>query len=193
MTTGQAPLPKDWKGSTALVVVDVQQGLDDLAYWGPRNNPDCETNIAALIAAWRSHGWPVVFVRHDSTDPLSPLRPGQSGNDFKDEIEGEPDLLVVKSVHSAFEGQPRLHDWLDSEGVSGIAVCGIQTNFCCETTARQGSDLGYDVLFVLDATYTFDRLALDGITVRARDLARVTATNLNEEFATVVNTRELIG
>lgn len=187
-----ADMPSDWSGGTALVVVDVQKGLDDTSYWGHRNNPDCETNIVALIAEWRDHGWPIVFVRHNSTNPLSPLRPGQAGNEFKDEITGEPDLLVTKSVHSAFEGDPSLHEWLQSRGVTGIAVCGIQTNFCCETTARQGSDLGYDVLFVLDATYTFDRPALDGIMMRARDLARVTATNLNEEFATVVNTRDLL-
>ena len=189
MTTEET---RDWTGGTALVVVDVQKGLDDTAYWGQRNNPDCETNIAALIAAWRTEGWPVVFVRHESTNPLSPLRPGQEGNQLKDEVTGDPDLMVVKNVHSAFMGDPDLHEWLQSKGVTGIAVCGIQTNFCCETTARQGSDLGYDVLFVLDATYTFDRPALDGVVVRARDLARVTATNLNEEFATVVNTRDLV-
>lgn len=183
----------DWAGGTALVVVDLQKGMDDESYWGPRNNPDCEMNIEALIAAWRSHGWPIVFVRHESTNPRSPLSPGQSGNEFKDEITGEPDLLVTKNVHSAFEGEPDLDRWLQGKGVTGIAVCGVQTNFCCETTARQGSDLGYEVLFVLDATYTFDRPAMDGIVVRARDLARVTATNLHEEFATVVNTRELIG
>ena len=39
----------DWTGSTALIVVDVQKGFDDAAYWGPRNNPDCEINVFNLI------------------------------------------------------------------------------------------------------------------------------------------------
>lgn len=47
----------------ALLVVDVQQSFDDGDYWGPRNNPACEDNIAALLAAWRQHSRPVVFVR----------------------------------------------------------------------------------------------------------------------------------
>ncbi|MDK1027617.1 MAG: cysteine hydrolase, partial [Actinomycetota bacterium] len=38
----------DWNGSTALIVVDVQKGFDDVSYWGPRNNPDCESNIGLL-------------------------------------------------------------------------------------------------------------------------------------------------
>ena len=35
--------------NSALLVIDVQKGFDDPAFWGPRNNPDCEANIAALL------------------------------------------------------------------------------------------------------------------------------------------------
>lgn len=48
----------------ALVVVELQQGFDDPESWGPRNKPECESNIAELIAAWRDAARPVVFVRH---------------------------------------------------------------------------------------------------------------------------------
>ena len=51
---------------TALVVVDVQRGFEDADYWGRRNNPACEANVAALVTAWRDAGRPVVIVRHDS-------------------------------------------------------------------------------------------------------------------------------
>ena len=67
-------------------------------------------------------------------------------------------------------------------------MCGIQTNFCCETTARIGSDLGYDVWFVLDATHTFDIAAPDGEVVPAAEVARMTGINLQDEFAEVVTT-----
>ena len=173
--------------SPALVVVDVQKGLAD-PVWGRRDNPACEENIAALLAGWRERGLPVVFVRHDSVEPGSPLAPGTPGNAFKDVIEGEPDLLVAKSVNSSFHGEPSLQAWLDGEGIDTIYVCGITTNHCCETTARVGGNLGYDVRFVLDATHTFDRPDPDGEIVPAEVIARVTATNLHGEFATVVDT-----
>ena len=51
-----------------------------------------------------------------------------------------------------------------------------------------GGNLGYDVRFVLDVTHTFDRPDPAGAIVAAEDLARVTATNLHGEFATVVDT-----
>lgn len=176
----------------ALIIVDVQRGFDDASYWGPRNNPGCEDNIAALLAAWRAGRRPVVFVRHDSAEAASPLCAGQPGNDFKPLVAGEPDLLVTKQVNSAFHGAPDLDAWLRAQDLVGFVLAGITTNHCCETTARVGGNLGHRVLFALDATHTFDRASPDGMMVTANELAGMTATNLHGEFATVVNTQQLL-
>jgi nicotinamidase-related amidase len=182
---------------TALVVVDVQEGFRDVGYWasgGDRDNPACEANVGALIDAWRAAGRPLVFVRHDSDEEDSPLRPGTPGHAFQDVVTGEPDLLVSKQVHSAFHGAPDLDAWLRANGIGSLAVCGITTNHCCETTARVGGDLGYEVLFVLDATHTFDRpdVGAGGGMIRASELARATAASLHDEFATLVATADLL-
>jgi len=176
----------------ALIVVDLQEGFDDPLF-GRRNNPACESNIARLIAAWRERQWPVVFVQHDWLEAGAPLEPGQPGHDFKPAVAGTPDLHVRKSAHSAFHGTPDLDTWLKERDIRGIVVTGVQTNFCCETTARVGSDLGYETTFVLDATYTFDMTAPDGGVIKADDLARVTAANLDPEFGKVVSTDQLEG
>lgn len=177
----------------ALLVIDPQRGFDDHAHWGGnRSNPAFEQNVAALIAEWRRRGRPLVFVRHDSVEPGSPLRPGQPGNAFRPEIQGEPDLLVSKSTNSAFYGAPDLHRWLKERGCAGVVVTGIQTNHCCETTARMAGNLGYDTLFCLDATFTFDRVGPDGTRFSSEQIMQMTATNLHREFATVVGTQELL-
>jgi nicotinamidase-related amidase len=178
---------------TALVVVDVQKGFEDVGWWGQRNNAHCEANIEALIEHWRTLSRPVVFVQHDSENPRSPLHPSNPGNAFKDVVTGEPDLLVTKSVNSSFHGTPDLHAWLQASDVQAIVVCGITTNLCCETTARVGGNLGYHVFFALDATHAFDRPDLAGGTVSASELSRITAINLHGEFATVLATSDLIG
>jgi len=183
----------DWAGSSALIVVDVQRGFDDGTFWGPRNNPDCEANVGRLIEAWRAQGWPLVYVKHNSANPSSPLAPGDKGNAFKDVVAGKPDLLVEKSVHSAFYGEPDLHAWLRSHGITGVAICGIQTNMCCETTARMASDLGYDLLFVEDATHTFDIVTPTKKVYRAREVARYTSLTLAADFGEVVRTSDLVG
>src|SRR4051794_16080866 len=183
-------MPPDDLANCALVVIDVQRGFDEPSL-GNRNNTDCEANVATLIDDWRAHGRALVFVRHDSIEPGSPLAPGAPGNAFKDVVSGEPDLLVTKQVNSAFYGDPPLDDWLRSRGIDTLAICGITTNHCCETTARMAGNLGYRVLFVGDATHTFDRRALDGTTISAGDLQRVTEANLEGEFAEVASTVQL--
>src|ERR1039457_3667667 len=74
------PLPH----SAALIVIDLQKAIDH-PDWGTRNNPEAEANVALLLAAWRSGGPPVYHIRHDSTEPESRYRPGQSGHEFKPE------------------------------------------------------------------------------------------------------------
>ncbi len=177
---------------SALIVIDVQNGFDQLDYWGPRNNPACEDNIRSLLVKWRSEGQPVVLVRHDSVGPHSPLRPGQSGNDFKPGIDGAHDLLISKQVNSAFYGTPDLHGWLKESGIDAVTICGITTNHCCETTARMAGNLGYDVTFVLDATHCNDKKDVDGNVIPAAEIARVTGANLHGEFATVRSTAEVL-
>lgn len=179
------------RSRTALVVIDVQQGFNDSEFWGRRNNPQCESNIASLIEVWRGRGEPIVFVRHDSENPGSPLHPDNPGNAFQSVITGEPDLLVSKNVNSSFHGTPDLHAWLQQNKIRKLVICGITTNHCCETTARVGGNLGYEVLFALDATHTFDRVSPEGKTLSAETLAEVTATNLHGEFAAVVSTEQL--
>ncbi|MER7517377.1 cysteine hydrolase family protein [Streptomyces sp. NPDC126499] len=185
--------------NAALVVVDVQKGFEE-EFWGRRDNPDAEGNIAALIDRWQESGRPVVFVRHDSPEgSRSPLRRGHVGNEFKDfvaERRGKgagPELLVTKSVNSAFYGEPDLDAWLKGAGVEQIVIVGIQTNMCNETTARMGGNLGYDVVFPIDAMHTFDLAGPFGWTRTAEELTRATAVSLHGGgFARVVTTEEVL-
>src|SRR5690606_1833107 len=81
-------------------------------------------------------GRPVVFVRHDSVSPGSPLRPGSEGNGFKEYVErrrgkgGGAELLVTKTVNSAFLGSPDLAAWLREAGIRQVGLAGVQANGC---------------------------------------------------------------
>ena len=186
--------------NAALVVVDVQKGFDEADFWGPRNNPEADDNIASLIDVWQSTGRPVVFVRHDSPKPQSPLRPGYEGNEFKEYVERRrgkgadgAELFITKTVNSAFYGTPDLDAWLKAAGISQFVVAGIQTNMCVETTARMGGNLGYDVVVAYDATYTFDLEGPFGWRRSADEIAQASAVSLHGGgFARVVATKELV-
>jgi len=181
----------------ALIVIDMQRAFDDLDFWGPTANPDCEANVARLTAAWATSGEPIVVVRHDSVSAGSPLHPQSAGNALVDAVASiEPSLLVTKSVNSAFYGDPDLHAWLTERGIGEIVVCGIQTNMCVETTARMAGNLGYDVTVALDATRTFDLQAdvagLGTVTRTAAEIMATTALVLQAGgFAQIATTAQL--
>src|SRR4051812_33129605 len=147
----------------ALLLIDVQRGLDDAARWGTeRNNPGAEANIARLLAAWRGAGLPVFHAVHDSIDPDSPLRPASPGNAVKPEaapLPGEP--VVRKDVNSAFIGT-NLDLLLRRAGIGSLLVAGLTTDHCVSTTIRMAANLGYAVAVAADACATFDRPGPDG-------------------------------
>ena len=182
----------------ALLIIDMQRGFDDLDFWGPTTNPDCEANVAVLIEAWSASGDPIVVVRHDSASPSSPLHPGNPGNALVDAVAAvEPALLVSKNVNSAFYGDPDLHAWLGERGIDEVVICGIQTNMCVETTARMAGNLGYDTTVVLDATRTFDLstevAGLGTVTRSAEELMASTALVLQGGgFARIATTAEVV-
>ena len=61
----------------ALILIDVQQGFAEEAYFGgSRNNPDAEKRCADLLAAWRAHALPFftcATVRCCRTRPCIPV------------------------------------------------------------------------------------------------------------------------
>lgn len=100
---------------------------------------------------------------------------------------------MTKTVNSAFYGEPDLDAWLRGAGIEQVVIVGIQTNMCNETTARMGGNLGYDVVFPLDAMHTFDLAGPFGWAATAEEPTRATAVSLHGgRFARVVTTAEVL-
>jgi nicotinamidase-related amidase len=175
----------------ALLLVDVQQGLDDPRY-GTRNNPAAERRIADLLRAWRAADRPVIHVQHLSLEPNSPLRQDRPGHVFKPEArprDGEP--VFQKHVNSAFIGTD-LEAYLRTQGIEELVVAGITTDHCVSATVRMAGNLGFTVTVVEDACATFERRGPDGRHYDADTMHRVTLASLHGEFATVRSTREVL-
>ena len=179
--------------SSAFVVIDVQQGFDEIEAAGARrNNPDALSKLSALLAACRQAGVRVVHVRHASREAQSvfrPERPGFAVIASAREVEGE--MVIVKSVNSAFIGTD-LETHLRRAGVETLFIAGVTTNHCVETTTRMAGNLGFRTFLVEDACWTFDRAGPDGVVHSAASVHAMTLANLSGEFATIVDTSTLI-
>lgn len=177
--------------STALLLIDVQKAFDD-PYWGPRNNPQAEHNIARLLAHWRLQNMPVIHIRHFSVETNSTLRPERPGADYKEEarpIAGEKE--ISKSVNSAFIGTD-LEVYLHQQKISTLVIVGISTDHCVSTTTRMAGNLGFTNYLVSDACATFDRRAADGKLFLAEDIHQIHLASLDREFCTVRTTTEIL-
>lgn len=177
--------------NTTLLVIDVQRGFDD-PKWGARNNPEAELKIARAISVFRETKRRVIHIRHDSTEPDSPLRPGQPGNRFKLEATPHPsESVIAKKVNSAFIGTDLEQRLRDAE-VKTLVICGLTTNHCVSTTARMAGNLGFETYVLADGTATFDMRTPGGRLITAEVMHELGLTEIHGEFARVVDTEELV-
>ncbi len=180
----------DWDNA-ALLVVDMQRVFLD----GSSKVQDAEAvmrRVADLATAFRDRRRPVVYTRHLHADDGSDggnllwwwgsiIRESSEGGQLHPEVmPEEAELVLRKNTYDAFNGTD-LQERLDSMGVRDLVICGVMTNLCCETSAREAFCLGYRVKFVADATGT----AADSMQI-------ATLINLAYGFAQVVLTEDLL-
>lgn len=177
--------------ASALLVIDVQESFRaDEARWARRSNPGFEANLTRLIDAYREAERPVIWVLHEDGDELFlPGSPHVALQSFLHPRPGEP--LLRKSTRNAFTSTD-LAQRLAALGVRRIAITGIQTEQCCETTARVAGDLGYDVDFVTEATLTFPITdPATGDVQPADAITRATEFSLRGRFARIATVSAL--
>ena len=170
--------------ASALLVIDVQEGMDPLS---AHDGEGVVTRIASLLARAREPNTAVVFVQHDgSGEPGHPLAKDTPGHAIYHAIaprEGEP--VVVKRYCSAFR-DTELDTMLKYMRVDDLVVCGMQTEYCVDTTVRAAADRGYRVTLVRDAHSTGDTGAL-----KAADIIAHHNATLAGDFATLKRADEV--
>lgn len=181
---------------TALLAIDVQTGVDELSHWGGvngrRNNPHAEQNIALLLSAWRAHGLPVIYTRHDSREVASPLRSDKPGFAFKPGLEPhDGEAIIEKDVNSSYIGT-ELELTLRRLGASRIVHVGFFTNMCVETTVRMSGNLGYDSYLVDEACFCSNRVSPAGVDYDPDVIHDTTVATLHGEFCTNLKTDDAL-
>ena len=178
---------------TALVLIDVQKGLQEISFYGTeRNNLDAEANCGKLLRSFRKKQLPIFHVKHNSTSIDSPLYPNKMGNNFHPEVRpliNEP--IFEKSVNSAFIGTS-LEVSLKSRGITDLVVAGLTIEHCISTSVRMASNLGFNVTLISDATAAFDKIGYDGNRYSAEVIFHSELANLKDEFAMIKDTNTLI-
>src|SRR5205085_5429830 len=185
---GVAATPFEYRlpaGATALVIIDMQRDFIEPGGFGASLGNDVSrlapaiAPIAALLAAWRARGWPVVHTREAHKPDLSdcppakrlrgspPLRIGDVGPMGRVLIAGEPGVefvpalapapgeIVVDKPGKGMFWATGLHETLQARGIGHLVFTGVTTEVCVQTSMREANDRGYACLLVEDATESY--------------------------------------
>ncbi len=168
---------------TVLLVVDMQLAFTrEGAPSGTGDAPSVIPAINRVAAALRGRGGHVAFSRgtFDATEDggwpgfyrrmvapdlaqriLDGLREGHELHALDPALEvAAGDFVFPKSRYSAFApGASPLPEWLVARGVRTLLVAGTLTNVCCESSARDAMQWGYETVMIADANAARDRAA----------------------------------
>ena len=145
---------------TALVVIDLQKGIVGRPIV-PHAAREILERSSQLAKAMREKGGTVVYVRVDFNDflrlpvdqppslPDGPL-PAELSEIVPEAGMLPGDTLVTKRHYGAF-AHTELEALLKAHGVETVVICGVSTSVGVESTARQGTGLGFAFVVVEDA------------------------------------------
>lgn len=173
--------------NTALIVVDLQQGIVSLPSVHPMKG--VIEKACALADAFRDRGLPVVLVNVAGGPPGRTEQPPQARSfpdgwtDLIPELNRQPDdITVTKHTWGAFAGTD-LETQLKARGITQVVIVGVATGTGVEATARQAYEAGFNVTLAVDAmtdrraaahdygiANVFPRLAETGTTKQIIDL-----------------------
>lgn len=180
------------KKNPALLLVDIQKAFLEKDYPGLiRNNENAEFICGKILKKWRTLDLPIIHVRHSSTNPESKLhksRPGFEFNDYVTPLENE--MVLTKEVNSAFIGT-NLENILIKSHIDTLVIVGMTTNHCISTTVRMSGNLGFDTYLISDSTACYNTKGLNGEIIACNTIYNSALASLQEEFATVIDSKEL--
>ncbi|HMF31760.1 MAG TPA: cysteine hydrolase family protein [Candidatus Lokiarchaeia archaeon] len=142
-----------------LLIIDVQLGM-----FIDENDPIYEADqflsrVKNLLQRARLAKIPRIFIQHDG-QPGSVLEPETPGWYIHPSITpSDEEIVIRKKTPSSFVGTDldlRLHEM----NINTLLICGLQTEFCIDSTVRHASFLGYHVILIKDAHSTFNSTIL---------------------------------
>ena len=161
--------------TTALLIIDVQQVFcaGEYEVFEVKRVID---RINVVSRAARETLAPVIVIQHESAG--GPFEYASDGWKLAEGLEISPtDTFVRKRATDSFHNT-ELQAVLQARGITSLVVCGLQSEFCVDTTVRRALALGYPVTLVADGHSTLDNAVLSAPQISAHHnetLANITS------------------
>ncbi len=178
------------QSKSALLVLDMQEYfVDSKSHAFVPSSELILPQIHRLIATYLKYDYSVYFTRHvNSRENAGMMKEWWNDLIIKSNPLSNiiPELcrynlpIIEKSQYDAFYGTD-LQSRLQSKNIQRVVITGVMTHLCCETTARAAFVRGFEVLFPIDGTATYNE-----------SFHTATLLNLSHGFASIVTVNEII-
>ena len=149
---------------TALLIIDVQHALCHGDYAGFEADRVI-SRINDVSGRVRHSGGTVVVIQHESLEgPL--IHQSPAWQLARGLVTAPDDVFLRKRATDSFHNT-RLHGLLQERGITHLIICGLQSEFCVDTTTRRALALGYSVTLVADGHTTTDNSVLTAAQISA--------------------------
>ncbi|WP_255990725.1 cysteine hydrolase family protein [Chitinolyticbacter albus] len=149
---------------TAVLVIDVQQALCT-GKWSAFDIDAVVDRINSIAGQARTAGAPVFFIQHEENE--GPFVFNTNGWQLYERLKVEPgDVRLRKTACDSFH-RTELQSHLQSLGITDLIICGLQSEFCVDSTVRGALARGYPVVLVADGHSTLDNSVLPAATICA--------------------------
>jgi nicotinamidase-related amidase len=175
----------------ALLIIDIQNDYFPGGAMELVGSAEAGAKAGELLLAFRRHATPVIHMQHVSIRPgatfFLPNTKGVEIHQSAKPIQGE--AVFQKHFPNSFRDTPLL-EHLRAQGISQLAIAGMMTQMCVDSTTRAAADLGFQCLLARDACAT-KALTFGDATVSAEDVQAAFLAALNGLFAKVLSVGEI--
>ncbi|HTV88727.1 MAG TPA: isochorismatase family cysteine hydrolase [Stellaceae bacterium] len=173
------------RSGMALLLIDLQRDFIEHGGFGSALGNDVSRlaaivpQTARLLAGFRAAGLPVIHTKEAHRPDLADCPPakrrrggaalrigdpgpmgriliaGEAGNDFIPALSPAPGETVIAKPGKGGFYATRLDDLLRERGITHLAIAGVTTEVCVQTTMREANDRGYECVLIEDATESY--------------------------------------
>jgi nicotinamidase-related amidase len=169
----------------ALIIIDIQNDYFENGAAELVGSKEASLRAKLVLEKFRNENCPVIHVQHISTRPNATyFLPATRGAEIHENVTPKStEKIVVKHFPNSFR-ETGLQEYLTSNRITDLVICGMMTHMCVDATTRAAKDYGLNCVVIGDACATKD-LEINGSKVKAADVQAAFLSALNHFYATV--------
>ena len=176
----------------ALIIIDIQNDYFEKGTMTLFGSDEASENAKIVLGQFRNDKLPIIHIQHIANQPTATFfLPNTEGVKIHENVKPIGlEKVVIKHFPNSFR-ETELLDYLKTNNITELTICGMMTHMCIDATTRAAFDFGFNCIVVGDACATKD-LELNGKIAKAKDVQIAFLSALDGTFADIKTTNEFL-